>query len=144
MAELAAAPGRRLPVQLRRAPQGLALVHDTNGPRVRWGIVWFLVTVTAAAVSQAVLGLVMALAAALAADQVMRLWDSDAAAAYGTRPRGLLTDPRRLPALLGAAALPLAAGLGADARAVAAALPALVVLTPVSYTHLTLPTICSV
>lgn len=102
------------------------MVHDTDGPRVRWGLVWFTVAVGAAAAGQGVLAVVMSIAAALATDQVLRLWDHDAAAAIGARAGGLLSDPRRLPAVLAAAALPLAAGVGIDT--VAAALPAAILV----------------
>lgn len=102
------------------------MVHDTDGPRVRWGLVWFATAVGAAAVSQGLLSLVMAVAAALATDQVLRLRDHDAAIALGARAGGLLSDPRRLPAVMAAAALPLAAGVGDDT--VAAVLPAVILV----------------
>jgi hypothetical protein len=102
------------------------VVHDTDGPRVRWGIVWFFTAVGAAALDQAVLALVMGLAAALATDQVLRLWASDAAAAAGARAGGLLSDPRRLPAVIAAAAIPLASGAGADT--LVAVLPAVILV----------------
>ena len=102
------------------------MVHDTDGPRVRWGVVWFLGTVAAAAASRSLLGVVMALAAALGADQVLRLRDADVVAAGGGKVGGLLSDPRRLPAMLAAASLPLAAAAGADT--LAAALPAVVMV----------------
>ncbi len=104
----------------------LTVVHDTDGPRVRWGLVWFLVTVMAAAGGHGLLAVVMAGAAALATDQVLRVHDLDAATRAGERPGGLLSDPRRLPAVLGSAALPLAASAGVDT--LAAALPAVVVV----------------
>lgn len=103
-----------------------AVVHDTDGPRVRWGLVWFVVTVVAAAVARPLLATVMALAAALAADQVLRLHDADVVATTGGKVGGLLSDPRRLPAMVAAAALPLAAAAGGDT--LAAALPAVVVV----------------
>lgn len=102
------------------------MVHDTDGPKVRWGIVWFVITVVAAAADNRLLALVMGLAAALATDQVLRLRDADAAAAAGGRAGGLLSDPRRLPAVIAAASLPWAAALGTDT--VAAMLPAVIVI----------------
>lgn len=102
------------------------MVHDTDGPRVRWGLVWFFATVTAAVASRVLLAGVMALAAGLAADQVLRLRDEDDVAATGGRAGGLLSDPRRLPAMVAAAALPLAAAAGGDT--LAAALPAVAVV----------------
>jgi hypothetical protein len=102
------------------------VVHDTNGPRVRWGVAWFLTTVAAAAAGSLLLALVMAGAAALATDQVMRLQHLDAATRARARPRGLISDPRRLPAALASAALPLAASAGTDT--LAAALPGVVVV----------------
>lgn len=104
------------------------MVHDTNGPRVRWGMAWFVVTLGAAAINRATLGAVMAVAAALAADQIVRLWDHDSAQTCGTRPGGLLSDPRRLPAVLAAAALPMAAGLGSGTATLTASLPAVILV----------------
>ena len=101
-------------------------MHDTDGPKVRWGIAWFATAVGAAALDRGLLALVMALAAALATDQVLRLRDADVAAATGARVGGLLTDPRRLPAVLAAASLPLAAAVGTDT--VAAVLPAVMLV----------------
>lgn len=116
----------RLRQGFSRSPRRLAVVHDTDGPRVRWGLVWFVASLAGAVVARGLLAVVMALAAGLAADQLLRLRDSDDAAAAGTRPGGLLSDPRRLPATLAAAALPLAAAAGTDT--LAAALPAVVVV----------------
>ena len=126
MADLAAASSGRLSTRWTRGPQRLAIVHDTDGPKVRWGMAWFATAVGAAALDRGLLALVMALAAALATDQVLRLRDTDAAAATGARAGGLLTDPRRLPAVLAAASLPLAAAAGTDT--VAAVLPAVIVV----------------
>ena len=120
-----AAPATPLPGRARSRPS-FAVVHDTDGPRVRWGLVWFVGTVVAAAASRPILGLLMAFAAALGADQVLRLRDADVVAATGGKVGGLLSDPRRLPAMLAAASLPLAAAAGADT--LAAALPAVVMV----------------
>lgn len=112
---------------LRGAPQRLAVVHDTDGPKVRWGLAWFVTAVGTAVIGRSVLALVMAVAAALATDQVLRLRDADAAAAAGVRAGGLLSDPRRLPAAIAAASLPLAAAVGADT--LTAVLPAVVLVS---------------
>lgn len=122
MADAAAGP---LPTGALR-PVRVAVVHDTDGPRVRWGLVWFVATIAAAATARNLLAVVMAAAAALAADQVLRLRHADNAAIAGRRPGGLLSDPRRLPATLGGAVLPLAAAAGADT--LVAALPAVVLV----------------
>ena len=126
MADLATSPSGRLPTRWPPGPERLAIVHDTDGPKVRWGIAWFTTVVGAAALDRSLLALVMALAAALATDQVLRLRDADAAAATGARGGGLLTDPRRLPAVLAAASIPLAAAVGTDT--VAAVLPAVMLV----------------
>lgn len=119
MAELATTGGLRAGVG--RSSRRLAVVHDTDGPRVRWGLVWLVTSIGAAMVARGLLALVMGLAAGLAADQILRLRDADDAATAGTRPGGLLSDPRRLPAVLAAAALPLAAAAGTDTLAAALA-----------------------
>lgn len=124
MAELA--PAAALAGARRSLPVSLAVVHHTDGPRVRWGLAWFLTTVVAAVAGSVPLAVVMAGAAALATDQVLRLNHLDAAVAARARPGGLLSDPRRLPAVLAGAALPLAASAGADT--LAAALPAVVMV----------------
>jgi hypothetical protein len=98
----------------------LAIAPDADGPKVRLGVAWFVATVAAALVAQLLLALVLAAAAAVAADQVVRL--------RGKGEDDLLVDPLRLPAVLGAAALPLAAVVGADLVAAALAAVVLVVL----------------
>ncbi|MGH9184178.1 MAG: hypothetical protein ACRDZ9_10335 [Acidimicrobiales bacterium] len=78
---------------------------------MRLGLVWFVVVVGAAVTDTALLAAVMAATAALAAGQTVRLW----AGQSPSPARGLaltLCDPRRLPAALGAASLPLAAAVG--------------------------------
>jgi hypothetical protein len=110
----------------------LAVVHDTAGPRVRLGLLWFVVSVTAAVVARPLLALVLAVAAGAAAGQVARL-------RAGLRPgditgrrnlvEHLLADPHGLPAALGAAALPLAAAAGV--ATLTAALPAVVLVVAV-------------
>lgn len=110
-------PGARLRPRIRHLPRRLAVVHDTDGPRVRWGLAWFATSLGAALVARGLLALVMAVAAGLAADQILRLRDADQAATAGIPAGGLLSDPRRLPATLAAAILPLAAVAGADTLA---------------------------
>jgi hypothetical protein len=134
VAELAAdvsASVFRAPVRPR-----LAVVHDTDGPRVRLGLVWFVVSLGAAAVSPVALAVLLAAAAALAADEVVRVRfgtviplrddGSGRPMRIGHRAQVPLLDPRRLPAALGAAALPLAALAGLDT--LTAALPAVVLV----------------
>jgi hypothetical protein len=91
------------------------VVHDVDGPKVRLGFVWFVVACGAAALGRPALALVMAVAGALAADQLVRLHVEP-----GT-PRSILTQPVRLAAMLGGAALPLAAAAGSDTLAGACA-----------------------
>ncbi|MCU1484993.1 MAG: hypothetical protein JWN67_1739 [Actinomycetia bacterium] len=98
----------------------LAIEPDVDGPKVRLGVLWFVVSVGAALVDQALLAVVLAVAAGFAADQVVRL--------QGKGEAGVLDDPLRLPAVLAAAALPLAAVVGTDTLAGAAAASVLVVL----------------
>lgn len=98
----------------------LAVAPDADGPKVRLGVVWFAGTVLAALIAQPLLALVLAAAAAFAADQVVRL--------HGKGEDKLLVDPLRLPAVLGAAALPLAAVAGVDTLGAAVTAVVLVVL----------------
>jgi hypothetical protein len=95
--------------------------HDTSGPKVRLGVVWFAAVVGACVLSPLLLALVLAGAAALAAEQVVRLH----AASAGPR---LVEDPARLTAVLGAASLPLAASQGGDTLTGAIAAVVLVAL----------------
>lgn len=110
--------------------------HDTEGPRVRLGVAWFLVVLAAALAAAAALGVVLAVAAALAAEQVVRLRAGRVVVRRGGRRlapppapvvdgasgivalrawgAGVLGDPSRLTAVLGGAALPLAAMAGPD------------------------------
>jgi hypothetical protein len=89
----------------------LAIDPDAEGPKVRLGVAWFAATVAAALLGQLLLALVLAATAAFAADQVLRL--------HGKGQDDLVVDPLRLPAVLAAAALPLAAVAGADTLAAA-------------------------
>jgi hypothetical protein len=96
-----------------------APVHDIDGPKVRLGFLWFVVSTGAAFVSRELLAVVMALAAALAADQLVRLHlPSLCAPATGSgwqRAQRGLGNPVRVVAVLAAAAMPLAA-TGGGAR----------------------------
>ncbi len=98
-----------------------AVVHDVDGPRVRLGVLWFVVSAGACAIGRPALAVVMATAAALAADQVVRLHDAQATSGV----RQLPADLPRLVAVLGAASLPLAAAAGSDTLAGAMALTAM-------------------
>lgn len=93
--------------------------YDLEGPRVRMGILWFVVAVAAAAAGTVAVALVFAAVAAVAALQTAAAW------------RRVGWRPSRLVAGVGALALPLAAtlgiglvGLGAMAFAVAAVVAA--------------------
>jgi hypothetical protein len=90
-----------------------AVRHDVEGPKVRLGIAWFTLTIGACVLSPLALAAVLAVAAALAADQVVRTH------LPATGP--LIEDLPRLVAVLGAAALPLAASQGGDTLAGATA-----------------------
>ena len=91
------------------------MVRDTDGPRIRLGVLWFAVAVAAAVTGRVALGGLMAVAAALAAHQLAVV---------------VLDAPHmRLPAALGAGALPLAASAGSDT--LTAAVAATVVVTMV-------------
>lgn len=98
----------------------LAVVHDTDGPRIRLGLTWFAAAVGSAIVSRGALALLLALAAAMAADQVVQQRGGSQGELSETKRhhlRRLLGDPSRLPASLGAASLPLAAHAGTDVLA---------------------------
>lgn len=97
-----------------------AVVHDIDGPKVRLGVAWFVLLVGSAYVHRLALGVVLAGAAALAADEVLRLHTEVPAGERGgplDRVLGLLEDPARLPVVLAAAAVPLAAVAGSDTMA---------------------------
>lgn len=103
----------------------LAVPPDVEGPKVRFGVLWFVVVVAAAALANPLLALVLAVAAGLAADEVVRLQRDDPAPGG---PEALLVDPVRLPAVLAAAAIPLAALAGVATVAAALAALTMVVL----------------
>lgn len=109
----------------------LTVVPDIEGPRVRLGVVWFVVSVGAALVGAVWLALVLAGAAAAAAVEVVRTRGGGRPVRHrrptvGEWVGGFLADRLVLPAALGAAALPLAALDGPST--LAAALPAVVVV----------------
>lgn len=120
------------------SPPPLAALHDVRGPRARRGVLWFVATTVTAVASPLALAVLLALAAGFAADQVVRLraipFDPGAPrraeprAPIVERVRALVSDPRRLPVALAAAALPLAAAAGVDTLAAALAGAVLVVL----------------
>jgi hypothetical protein len=113
----------------RRPRWRYAVVHDVDGPKVRLGVLWFATLVGAALLHRLALASVLAVAAALAADQVLRLHVPPVAASQeGGRLGRLLADPVRLPVVVGAAALPLAAAGGS--LLLAGALVATVVTVP--------------
>lgn len=95
-----------------------AVVHDIDGPKVRLGVLWFVVLIGAALAHRVVLGGVLGVAAALAADEVLRLHIPAAEEPDGRgRVARILGDPSRLPVLLAAGAVPLAAVAGSDTLA---------------------------
>lgn len=99
-----------------------AVVHDIDGPKVRLGFLWFVVSVGACVLARPLLALVMGVAAAYAADQLVRIHGEPGTA------RQLLGQPARLAAVLGGLALPLAAAAGADTLTAACAATVLVTL----------------
>jgi hypothetical protein len=105
-----------------RRRSSFAVAHDIDGPKVRLGLAWCAACVGACVLARPLFAIVLAVAGALAADQLVRLHDPQATAGW----RDALADPARLVALLGGAALPLAAAAGSDT--VAAARAATVVL----------------
>jgi hypothetical protein len=110
-----------------------AVVHDIDGPKMRLGFGWFVVSVGACMVARPLLAVVMAAAAACASEQLVRLHDPLCAhepAPRLQRAQRLLSDPARLVAVLGAASMPLAAAMGSDT--LAAAMGATVVLAMVA------------
>jgi hypothetical protein len=79
------APARLRPAKKRPAPtparqlgrnggRRYAVVYDTDGPRVRLGILWFLVAVVALVVGPLTAALCYGAAAAVAAAQVAKVW----------------------------------------------------------------------
>jgi len=70
--------GRRGPQRSRPAPsrptRRYAVVHDPTGPKVRLGVLWFLVAAVAVAVGPLAVGAVYGITAAVAAAQTARAW----------------------------------------------------------------------
>lgn len=95
----------------------VAPVHDIEGPKVRLGVLWFVVSIAAAFIARPLLAAVLGIAAALAADQIVRLHDPSLGATEPgsvlDRAGRLLGTPSRVVAMLAAGALPLAAAAGA-------------------------------
>ncbi len=60
----------------KRVGRRYAVVHDTNGPKVRLGILWFIVAAAALAVGPLPTALVYGSVAAIAAAQTARTWRS--------------------------------------------------------------------
>jgi hypothetical protein len=60
----------------RTRPPGLAPVYDINGPRVRYGLGWFLVALPAVVLSPLSAGLVYAVAGGFGAGQAVKAWRS--------------------------------------------------------------------
>lgn len=89
----------------RRLRRRYAVVYDTDGPRVRLGILWFLVAATALAIGPFFTALAYGGAAAVAAAQTARCWRR-----RGHRPNELVAAG--LAALLGLGACLGAGGSG--------------------------------
>lgn len=104
------------------AGSSFRVVHDIDGPKVRFGVLWFVAATAACIAARPLLAAVLAVAAGCAADQVVRLHDARATG-------GVLVEPVRLAAVLAAAGLPLAAAAGSDTMLGAGALGAMMVLT---------------
>jgi hypothetical protein len=80
--------------------RGLVGGYDLDGPRVRLGLLWFVVLIGTVALGGWALGLVLAAVAGAAGSQTAAAW------------RGAGRRPNQLVAGLGALALPLAAAVG--------------------------------
>ena len=89
----------------KRAGRRYAVVHDTSGPKVRLGILWFLVAASALAMGPLSTALVYGIAAAVAAAQTARCWRKRRA-----RPSDAIAAG--LAGLMGAGALLGAGGAG--------------------------------
>ena len=68
------APRRKGPRRQSSLRQRYGVVHDTNGPRVRLGALWFLVAFVAIAAGPMATALVYGSVAAVAAAQMARVW----------------------------------------------------------------------
>jgi hypothetical protein len=89
----------------KRPGRRYAVVHDTNGPKVSLGILWFLVAASALALGPLATALVYGVAAAIAAAQTARCWRKRRARPNDTIAAGLA-------GLMGAGALLGAGGAG--------------------------------
>lgn len=74
--EARTAGARTRAARSKRLGRRYAVVHDTNGPKVRLGILWFLVAAAALAVGPLTTALVYGSVAAVAAAQTARAWRS--------------------------------------------------------------------
>ncbi len=113
---------RRQPIDRRR----LATVYDTDGPRVRLGVAWFVGAMVATVVSPITAALVFAVAAGFAARQIVRAWGSvpwqaDVAAGLGAVP--VLAALVGTPAVAAAAVVALVVAVGCAAAPDGARLP---------------------
>jgi hypothetical protein len=89
-----ARPTRRPPTRSARRGidrRRLAVVYDTDGPRIRLGVAWFLVAMAATVISPATTAAVYAVAAGMAGRQIVRAWgnvswQADLAAGIGAVP----------------------------------------------------------
>jgi len=94
----------------KRRGRRYAVVYDTSGPKVRLGVLWFVVAVTAIAVGPLAVGLVYGGTAALAALQTARDW----------RKRRLRPNDQVAAAMAGAMGLGACLGAGGAGLAVLA------------------------
>ncbi len=104
---------------------GLSTAPQTEGPRVRLGVLWFFIALAAVTSGRWWTGVLMAALAALAGAQTIRAWA--VALVPGAQPADL-PELRTLPiaAGAGAAAVPLAAAWGTGLAGVVLAVVALV------------------
>lgn len=91
----------------RRFRRRYAVVYDIEGPRVRLGMLWFLVAVVALAVGPLPTALVYGAAAAIAAAQTVKVWRRT-----GVRPNRLAAAAMAMAMSLGACLGAGGAGLG--------------------------------
>jgi hypothetical protein len=70
-------PATKRPESLREQWKKIAPVYDTDGPRIRLGVVWFGVAFPAVLLSTMTTGLLFAVCAGLAARQVARAWRTE-------------------------------------------------------------------
>ena len=136
-------PARSRPARIDR--RRLRVVYDIEGPRVRFGVGWFLVAVVAAALGPLTTGLVFAVAAGFAGRQIVRAWGSVAwqadvaagiaavpvlAAAVAGVPGAVATGVLGAVVAIGAACAPDGARLPGNGGRVAAAGIMMLALVP--------------